>query len=377
MFCMNCGAQLSDSAKFCTSCGAKQELPDHDDPVVSAAEQSSQAAVPQQNAAPSMSTAPSFIPNEVNSNSSFGGFGSDFTNRCGNREQQAQSAGFAQPMQQLDPSQSAEDIQPMRYSANVPAVKPIKKKSKLIPGLCIAAGAAVVLGGTGAVFCQCNKPLVSKLIMGDAGYAHSITMNALSGVSENSAVIGSAVQQSMGAGLMAAQSSAELSDITASSDGAISDNYDSAETYAEDFMGKALEMAARQTNHVTGTRGVTSEAGVKAEFDSSVYSALREQGEFSPEQYDEIENILKNIDLSMRLSEKDSGNTLAGADITAFGSADTVQFRFLSVGNDCEMIACENDKTMSRNFAGSGRAGVANGYVIGTAPTLALDESAE
>ena len=79
----------------------------------------------------------------------------------------------------------------------------------------------------------------------------------------------------------------------------------------------------------------------------------------------------------MRLSEKDSDNTLAGADITAFGSADTVQFRFLSVGNDCEMIACENDKTMSRNFAGSGRAGVANGYVIGTAPTLALDESAE
>ena len=49
-------------------------------------------------------------------------------------------------------------------------------------------------------------------------------MNALSGVSENSAVIGSAVQPSMGAGLMAAQSSAELSDITASSDGAISDN---------------------------------------------------------------------------------------------------------------------------------------------------------
>lgn len=213
-----------------------------------------------------MSAAPSFIPNEVNSYSSFGGFGSDFANRCGNREQQAQSAGFAQPMQQLDSSQSAEDIQPMRYSADipadVPAVKPIKKKSNLIPGLCIAAGAAVVLGGTGAVFCQCNKPLVSKLIMGDAGYAHSITMNALSGVSENSAVIGSAVQQSMGAGLMAAQSSAELSDITASSDGAISDNYDSAETYAEDFMGKALEMAARQINHVTGTRGVTSEAGV-------------------------------------------------------------------------------------------------------------------
>ena len=28
MFCMNCGAQLSDTAKFCGSCGTKVELPD-------------------------------------------------------------------------------------------------------------------------------------------------------------------------------------------------------------------------------------------------------------------------------------------------------------------------------------------------------------
>ena len=26
MFCMNCGAQLSDTAKFCGSCGTKVEL---------------------------------------------------------------------------------------------------------------------------------------------------------------------------------------------------------------------------------------------------------------------------------------------------------------------------------------------------------------
>ena len=46
MFCMNCGAQLSDTAKFCGSCGTKVELPDLGVPAAAA------ASVPANNSAP-------------------------------------------------------------------------------------------------------------------------------------------------------------------------------------------------------------------------------------------------------------------------------------------------------------------------------------
>ena len=47
MFCMNCGAQLSDTAKFCGSCGTKVELPDLGVPAAAA-----ETAQPAQSAQP-------------------------------------------------------------------------------------------------------------------------------------------------------------------------------------------------------------------------------------------------------------------------------------------------------------------------------------
>lgn len=91
-----------------------------------------------------------------------------------------------------------------------------------------------MLGGAGAAFCHFNKPLVSKLIMGDAGYAHSVTMNALSGISENSEVISNAVQQSVSAGLLAAQSGAELSG-SYITDGTLDDSFG---VFDEEMIGK-------------------------------------------------------------------------------------------------------------------------------------------
>lgn len=395
MFCMNCGAQLSDSAKFCGSCGTKVELPDLGTPVAAAeaflANNSApaQAApaqtsgipamsaasaqnVPTAPTAPTASAAPSFIPNEVNSRS--GSFGSDFAQRADRQSavsaqnsqaqptqptqptqpaqpaqsgQSAQSAAYAQPMQQFNAAQSAQDIQPMRYSAEVPpavpAVQPVRKKNRLIPGLCIAAGAVVVLGGAGAAFYHFNKPLVSKLIMGDAGYAHSVTMNALSGISENSGVISTAVQQSVSAGLMAAQSGAELSgsDITG---GALDDGFGVSD---EEMIGKALEMAAWQINHATGTRGVTSELGIKAEFEQAFIDALKAQGNYSEQEYDQIVNILNNIDLTLSFSEKDSGGALEYAvDVrTPNGSLGNAQLRY------------EEDGTASLVFPGMSSTG--------------------
>ena len=416
MFCMNCGAQLSDTAKFCGSCGTKVELPDLGVPAAAAAsvpannsapaqaaqasqsvqtaqapsaqpvqpsqaaqtiDLSKQAAPVQTSGIPAMSAAsaqpaptapttpaaPSFIPNEVNSRS--GSFGSDFAQRADRQsavsaqnsqaqptqpatpDQPGQPVAYAQPMQQFNAAQSAQDIQPMRYSAEVPpaapAVQPVRKKNRLIPGLCIAAGAVVVLGGAGAAFCHFNKPLVSKLIMGDAGYAHSVTMNALSGISENSEVISTAVQQSVSAGLLAAQSGAELSG-SYITDGTLDDSIG---VFDEEMIGKALEMAAWQINHATGTRGVTSELGVRAEFEQAFIDALMAQENYSEQEYDQIVNILNNIDLTLSFSEKDSGGALEYAvDVrTPNGSLGNAQLRY------------EEDGTASLIFPGMSSTG--------------------
>jgi len=408
MFCMNCGAQLSDTAKFCGSCGTKVELPDLGVPAAAAASvpannsapaetaQPAQSAQPSQTAqtinlskqaspaqtsgipamsavsaqtaptvptAPTAPAAPSFIPNEVSSSS--GSFGSDFAQRSDRQsavssqnsqaqptqpatpDQPGQPVAYAQPMQQFNAAQSAQDIQPMRYSAEVPpaapAVQPVRKKNRLIPGLCIAAGAVVVLGGAGAAFCHFNKPLVSKLIMGDAGYAHSVTMNALSGISENSEVISNAVQQSVSAGFLAAQSGAELSG-SYITDGTLDDSFG---VFDEEMIGKALEIAAWQINHATGTRGVTSELGIRAEFEQAFIDALMAQENYSEQEYDQIVNILNNIDLTLSFSEKDSGGALEYAvDVrTPNGSLGNAQLRY------------EEDGTASLIFPGMSSTG--------------------
>jgi len=200
-----------------------------------------------------------------------------------------------------------------------------------------------VLGGAGAAFCHFNKPLVSKLIMGDAGYAHSVTMNALSGISENSEVISNAVQQSVSAGLLAAQSGAELSG-SYITDGTLDDSFG---VFDEEMIGKALEIAAWQINHATGTRGVTSELGIRAEFEQAFIDALMAQENYSEQEYDQIVNILNNIDLTLSFSEKDSGGALEYAvDVrTPNGSLGNAQLRY------------EEDGTASLIFPGMSSTG--------------------
>ena len=339
MFCMNCGAQLSDTAKFCGSCGTKVELPDLGVPAAAAASVPANNSAPAETAQPAQSAQPPQAAQTIN---------------LSKQASPAQTSGIpavnavsAQPMQQFNAAQSAQDIQPMRYSAEVPtvapAVQPVRKKNRLIPGLCIAAGAVVVLGGAGAAFCHFNKPLVSKLIMGDAGYAHSVTMNALSGISENSEVISNAVQQSVSAGLLAAQSGAELSG-SYITDGTLDDSFG---VFDEEMIGKALEMAAWQINHATGTRGVTSELGIRAEFEQAFIDALMAQENYSEQEYDQIVNILNNIDLTLSFSEKDSGGALEYAvDVrTPNGSLGNAQLRY------------EEDGTASLIFPGMSSTG--------------------
>ena len=362
MFCMNCGAQLSDTAKFCGSCGTKVELPNLGVPTAAAASVPANNSAPAETAQPAQSAQPSQAAQTINlskqaSPAQTSGIPAMSAVSAQNSQAQptqpdtpdqpGQPVAYAQPMQQFNAAQSAQDIQPMRYSAEVPpaapAVQPVRKKNRLIPGLCIAAGAVVVLGGAGAAFCHFNKPLVSKLIMGDAGYAHSVTMNALSGISENSEVISNAVQQSVSAGLLAAQSGAELSgsDIT---DGTLDDSFG---VFDEEMIGKALEIAAWQINHATGTRGVTSELGIRAEFEQAFIDALMAQENYSEQEYDQIVNILNNIDLTLSFSEKDSGGALEYAvDVrTPNGSLGNAQLRY------------EEDGTASLIFPGMSSTG--------------------
>lgn len=359
---MNCGAQLSDTAKFCGSCGTKVELPNLGVPTAAAASVPANNSAPAETAQPAQSAQPSQAAQTINlskqaSPAQTSGIPAMSAVSAQNSQAQptqpdtpdqpGQPVAYAQPMQQFNAAQSAQDIQPMRYSAEVPpaapAVQPVRKKNRLIPGLCIAAGAVVVLGGAGAAFCHFNKPLVSKLIMGDAGYAHSVTMNALSGISENSEVISNAVQQSVSAGLLAAQSGAELSgsDIT---DGTLDDSFG---VFDEEMIGKALEIAAWQINHATGTRGVTSELGIRAEFEQAFIDALMAQENYSEQEYDQIVNILNNIDLTLSFSEKDSGGALEYAvDVrTPNGSLGNAQLRY------------EEDGTASLIFPGMSSTG--------------------
>lgn len=52
MFCTNCGKELRDGMKFCEYCGAKQEIPEAQQPVYQAPPQSQQYEQPVQNGQP-------------------------------------------------------------------------------------------------------------------------------------------------------------------------------------------------------------------------------------------------------------------------------------------------------------------------------------
>ena len=66
MFCMNCGAQLSDTAKFCGSCGTKVELPDLGVPAAAAASVPANNSAPAETAQPAQSAQPSQAAQTIN-----------------------------------------------------------------------------------------------------------------------------------------------------------------------------------------------------------------------------------------------------------------------------------------------------------------------
>ena len=92
---------------------------------------------------------------------------------------------------------------------------------------------------------------------------------------------------------------------------------------------------------------MTSELGIRAEFEQAFIDALMAQENYSEQEYDQIVNILNNIDLTLSFSEKDSGGALEYAvDVrTPNGSLGNAQLRY------------EEDGTASLIFPGMSSTG--------------------
>ncbi|MGN1109677.1 MAG: zinc-ribbon domain-containing protein, partial [Oscillospiraceae bacterium] len=172
MFCQKCGAQLPENAKFCANCGAANEF----------AAQNNTVPQPVQNVEPVQPAQPQ-NPTELLMNEYY-------------KAAEPQTAA-------QQPSYSQEGPQPVRYTAEpVPLTPaPKKKRSKLIPGLCIAAGAVVVLGGAGAIVYNLNKANITRMIMGDANYAYSVAMQAASNLTVPDESMNAVVRSAMKAGV--------------------------------------------------------------------------------------------------------------------------------------------------------------------------------
>lgn len=223
MFCENCGASLAPGAKFCGDCGHKVAAVDtaQETPVQPAAAQNT--AVPQE--AAQTPADPGYIPQSVPVQSAvqqasvqsapaqgtgFPQTGAvQFTASQGNYIPQepvqpkpvqlsksdnavdtlmdeyyrAADGANSAPSQPHAPVQNLEIPQGDRYSAPVytAPMQPVKKKSRWYIPVIAVAGGVVVLAGAGVVAYNCNKAAVSHLLMGDAGYAHSV----ITGLSES------------------------------------------------------------------------------------------------------------------------------------------------------------------------------------------------
>lgn len=210
MFCENCGASLAPGAKFCGACGHKVDAVDavQEAPVQSAAAQNT--AIPQGVA--QQAAAQSYIPQSVpvqsaaqqtpvQSGSVQGAV--QFTAAQGtsipqetvqpkpvqlsksenavdalmNEYYRAADGANSTSAQPYAPAQNMEVPQGERYTAPVytaAPVQPVKKKTRWYIPVIAVAGGVVVLAGAGVVAYNCNKAAVSHLLMGDAGYAHSV-----------------------------------------------------------------------------------------------------------------------------------------------------------------------------------------------------------
>lgn len=301
MFCENCGAQLEPEMKFCTSCGA---------PV---SEQGAvRAGVPEQN---------TFIPQSQTPVSTEPTNGA--TNVLMNEYYRAASG---QNEVNANANMQSQALQPERYTAAYPvmAVKPPKKKRKLIP-VCIAAGSVAAVAGTGLIVYNCNKASFTHAAMGDAGYAHSIVMGSLSS-KETSSVL-NAVQKAGSAAMSSgsALNSAMQDQIGSSIMGSGNHDYS-----AQDQASMTVEYITKMLNESVNTNGLGVTVSASVELEKEAADNLRSMFGTSVDSED-FDSMLKSLNnFRITASEKDSGSALEYA-LAMYDGNDSLggaQFRY-------------------------------------------------
>lgn len=198
--------------------------------------------------------------------------------------------------------------QPERYSAAMPAVavKPLKKKSKLLPACCIAAGSAAVIAGTGLIVYNCNKASFTHAAMGDAGYAHAVVMGTLTN-SETTKTINRTLQSS-GSSSMGLIGSSDMSGAGSAFIGSTTMTHDYS---AEDMAGMTVEYMTNMVNEALNTSGLEVSLSASAELDKDFADDLKEMAEMSGISGSDFDKMLKGLQSTkIYAAEKKSGDAL-------------------------------------------------------------------
>lgn len=237
MFCENCGNKVVDGAKFCGVCGAAitQGQP--------AEQPQYQAAQPEQ---PNVYQAQQGYPYQ----SQQGAQGYSTGSNPLMDEYYRQVNGAPQP--ESDPAYGAAP-QPERYSAEpqMAAVKPVKKRSKLLP-IGIAAGSVAVVAAAGVLVFNANKASFAHMAKGDAGYAHALMMGYAENIAGSKAAE-SAVTDAVSAVQTSMSANSSFNDLTYGSDyGALDSSFG-----VNRFQAKALETVSESLNTMTGGKGIS------------------------------------------------------------------------------------------------------------------------
>lgn len=311
MFCQKCGSQLSESAKFCANCGTPNEY----------SVQPAQSIQPTQQP---VYSAPRPVENSTTSQPQ-----QNLTDRLLN---EYYKVADPQPgVQQPDDTQ--QELQPVRYTAEPIQTVTKKKRSKLVPGLCIAAGAVVALGGTGVLVYNMNKANINRMIMGDANYAYSVAMNAASGLGSAGQSVDAALLSAAKSGLnvSAAGNVVDIAADAANGDIYYNDSYNdivNAEpgSAAMDSglaeAAKAIEFSALYINELTGMSG--AEVGMSGSLELSDSITEMISSSVGEEYSVEVGDIIDGLNtLKFTAAEKNSGSAYEFA-TTLFGGEDKI-----------------------------------------------------
>lgn len=289
MFCQNCGAQIPDNAKFCGSCGAKNEFaaPENQPAAAQASQNPQPMPAEQQMSQISQTSQPCQNPTDMLLN-------------------EYRKAAEPQPNYGVP-----NEPQPFSYTTPpAPAAAAVKKKrGKLIPGLCIAAGAVVVLGGAGAIVYNCNKANINHMIMGDNGYAYSVMMNAASGAGASGS---STSLLSANAGMTSAAENVLESAVGAAN--GYGDPFSSgSSSYGSDSqlseVGEVMAFTADYINEITGMSGACVTMSGSLELDSGIINTIRTGAASSGIDSGIVDDVLEGLkSLKFSAAEKDSGS---------------------------------------------------------------------